>query len=388
VPYRPRSAVVTVDATPTASKHEPPAGALEEFLARNAPEVVGVTYTFEPPREEPLESVTLRVTGKRLDVEGVPGPRDAFVHDETWSGIVPGSGPLAVTTKIRDVPAGRWKVDAQAVAEAPTPAGQRASRHPIPVHRAAWSWRRWRVEPSSAEPVTTRPAPLVRTPAVVLGSWMALVITGIVLAILTQSFILASQSVRLTHSLTISLLSVLAGAVGAKVWYIVLHRRDGQRNGWAIQGLVTGIAVAAAVLLWALSVAPGPYLDATAPALLFGMAVGRVGCFLTGCCAGRPTPSRWGIWSSNRTVGARRIPVQLLESLLAAIVGGITLLVVLATGPRHGLVFIAAVASYTLIRQWLLLFREEKRQSRRGAPLIAGVSAIVLVSSVVIGLLT
>ena len=384
----PPTAPARPPAPPAASQRQEQEGALDAFVARVAPEVVGPTWMFDPPADRNVRAVQVRLTGQRVDVDGHPRASDRFTYEETWTGIVAGSGPVAVTTKVRDVTPGRWRVHGEA---SYTPGDSRARgmvRRTIPLHRARWSWRRWRVQPAAEEPVTTRLAPLVCPPAVLLGSWLALVITGIVVAVIVQSLVLAAQSVRVAHSLTVSLVSVVAGAVSAKAWYMVLHRRDGKRDGWAIQGFVAGFGVSAPLLLWLLSVSVARYLDATAPALLFGMAIGRVGCFFTGCCAGRPTASRWGVWSSNRTVGARRIPVQLLESLLAAAVGVIALVVVLSAGAQHATVFIAAVAAYTLIRQRLLLLREERRQSDRGTRVIAAAAAAVMVLAIAAGAAT
>lgn len=47
-------------------------------------------------------------------------------------------------------------------------------------------------------------------------------------------------------------------------------------------------------------------------ALTLGMAIGRVGCFLRGCCYGMPTHVRWGV---NFGDGILRYPTQLMESL-------------------------------------------------------------------------
>ena len=358
-----------------------PTGALEAFVQRNAPEVVGVTYRVEPPTQPPVHAVTVRLAGERVDVDGRRGPGDTFVHEESWEGLL-GGRAATLTVKVRDVTPGQWQVRAQAFAAAPGVAGQRGARHSVPVQRASWSWRRWRVADVPAEPVATRLAPFVPTPAVLLGSWMALVVLGILVALVTQTLVLRALSVRVSHALPVSLLAVAAGAVGAKAWYMVLHRRAGKRDGWCIQGLVAGFAVSAPLLLWAFGVPAGPYLDASAPALLVGMAIGRVGCFLTGCCAGRPSRSRWAVWASNRVVCTRRVPVQLLESLLALAVGVATLVAVLAAGPRHGFILVAGLAAYTMIRQGLLLLREERRQSRRGAPMIAAVATVALLAAV------
>jgi phosphatidylglycerol:prolipoprotein diacylglycerol transferase len=46
------------------------------------------------------------------------------------------------------------------------------------------------------------------------------------------------------------------------------------------------------------------------PALAFGHGIGRMGCFLAGCCFGKPTELWWGV----HLHGADRHPTQLLES--------------------------------------------------------------------------
>jgi phosphatidylglycerol:prolipoprotein diacylglycerol transferase len=44
------------------------------------------------------------------------------------------------------------------------------------------------------------------------------------------------------------------------------------------------------------------------------MIVTRVGCFLNGCCAGRPTSGWWGVnLPDSNGVWRRRIPAQILE---------------------------------------------------------------------------
>jgi phosphatidylglycerol:prolipoprotein diacylglycerol transferase len=108
-------------------------------------------------------------------------------------------------------------------------------------------------------------------------------------------------------------------------------------------------------------IAVGAYLDGVAPGIFLAVAIGRVGCFLTGCCAGRPTAGR-GIWSSDRRVGARRIPAQLLESAIGLSLASLSAVFVLV-GPigGTGLVFVITVATYVASRQALLRLRAEAR---------------------------
>ena len=91
-----------------------------------------------------------------------------------------------------------------------------------------------------------------------------------------------------------------------------------------------------------------------APGLLLGLMVGRLGCLLGGCCAGRPTSSRWGVWSSDRSLGVRRVPVQLFESCLAGVAGALALTAIIGFGANAGgLIFVAGFAAYTAGRQVL-----------------------------------
>jgi phosphatidylglycerol:prolipoprotein diacylglycerol transferase len=183
----------------------------------------------------------------------------------------------------------------------------------------------------------------------------------------------------------VSAIAVVAGVAGAKAWYIAVHR--GRRfDGWCIQGFVAGaaVAVAAAVPLAVLGMPAGTYLNGAAPGLLLGMAIGRPGCFWAGCCTGRPTASRWGIWSSDRRVGARRIPAQPMEALLCLVIGLAALLTVLAVGlGGPGEVAAAAVAAYTLGRQFLLGLRAEPpRRTWLSGPVTTAAAAAALIAGI------
>ena len=358
-------------------------GVVESFVQRTAPEVVAVTYWFDPPAETTTHSATIRFVGRRLNVIGLRQQGDDFSHDEMIDGFVGGSGPIAVTVKIRDVNPGEWTVRANLL-PVKNLKSRGQSREPVmPIFPAVWSWRHWRVSAGPNAPISTCLFPFVRSPAVILGSWAALVATGIVLALITQALVISAAGLSMGHVLVVSLFAILGGVVGGKAWYLVLHRRDRRWDGWAVQGFVTGFVLVAPTLLLIQRVPVGAFLDASAPALMLGLAVGRLGCFFTGCCAGRPSASRWAVWSSNRSVGVHRIPTQLMESALAFLVGLIALGAVLRYGPQHGTIFVAAVAVYTLIRQFLLRLREERRQSEQGAPLVAIVAAVILLIDLV-----
>ena len=159
----------------------------------------------------------------------------------------------------------------------------------------------------------------------------ALAIVGFVVALALQAAILSGRDLAVGYPLAASVLALVAGLIGAKVWYAVLHANESLiRGGWAVDGFLIVAPLVAAVTLYAWNIPIGTVLDATTRGIFFAVALGRVGCFFTGCCAGRCTTSRWGIWSSDRRVGARRIPTQLLESGVGLIFGLLSLAVAFA----------------------------------------------------------
>ena len=109
-----------------------------------------------------------------------------------------------------------------------------------------------------------------------------------------------------------------------------------------MQGVVVAALGTFVVGATASGMSLGLMLDVTVPALLLGQAIGHLGCFFAGCCAGLPTSSRWGLWSSGRAVGARRIPARF-----------------------DGFVVVAGFALYLVGRRLLFLLRNLPRRSAR-----------------------
>lgn len=356
------------------------------LLEHAAQEMLAVTYWFEPtPHPEPYP-VTVRFTGKRVDVQGTIQPGDQFVHDEVIEEVVPGSGPISVTAKVRNITPGMWAVSARLLE---SPRYSHAPREPgkaIPAGgtrlSAARLWRRWAPVTGSDDPVKTCLPPFAKVPGVITGIWGTLATLGMAVALALQFLVVAVAHLQVGPAWLITLVSIAVGIVGAKIWFIVLHRREhglDRINGWCIQGFITGATLAALLLLVLLRVPAGVFLDATAPGLLVAMAVGRVGCFFAGCCGGPPTASRWGVWSSDQRVGARRIPTQLLESLLALSLGLGALGAILAHGPAGGTFFVAGLAGYTLGRQGILRLRAERSKKVLEVVVTAAIAALILV---------
>jgi phosphatidylglycerol:prolipoprotein diacylglycerol transferase len=335
------------------------------------PEALVVSHCFDSGEGGEPYSATIRLTGQRVGIHGTPKPRDTFVHEDKIERVVPGSGSVSMTSWVYGLEPGEWTVSAELLR--PWRGTGRASAEPIGP--AVWSSRRWALSPGSTGKVKTRwamLAPVARMPGVIPGSWPALGVLAAVVALITQAMILSHENVAVGQSLIASLIALTSGMIGAKLWYAVLHPgpwRQAILGGWAVDGFLVVAPIVAIATLLAYNLPVGVFLDAAAPGLFFGVAIGRVGCFFTGCCAGRCTPSRWGIWSSDRRVGARRIPAQLLESAAGLVIGGTAAALVLGHAPVFGgAIFLAAFAAYLIVRQALLRVRAERREFswRRG----------------------
>ncbi len=384
-PRRPGGAAseARVDATPVVGRSP----AVEAPASEDAePQALVVTHWFDPaPDGEPYPA-TVRFSGRRAGVHGKPGHGDSFVHDEPIDRVIPGSGPVSISAWVYGLEPGEWSVTAELLpgASGASAAGGSPKRPRQAVPPAGWSWRLWALAARPTSLVRTRwalTAPLARIPAVVPGSLPLLVLVGAALALASQAAILAHEEVSVGRSLLVSLVAIVSGLAAAKLWYAVLHPDEPiWRPGWAVDGFLIVAPLAALGALLALNLPIGVYLDASTPGLFAAVALGRVGCFLTGCCAGRCTRSRWGVWSSDRRVGARRVPAQLLESVTGLALAAVTLPLVILHPPIHGIVFVGAFAIYALARQGLLRLRAERRRSSRSLPLTAAASAAILLA--------
>lgn len=376
------------DATRSGSP-PPSSDGLTALMETAAQEILVATHWFDPDPYVSVTPITVRFSGQRVGVEGKLQPTDRFIHDETIASMVSGSGPVSVTARIRGVAPGEWRVSAHVIEPARTARKRRAHERATPTPRSvpliARGWQRWAPSVASegeGEPVHTCLAPFARVPGLLpTGSWGLMVGLGMVVALLVQTLVIARDHLAINFAWAITLAAIGIGIVGAKVWYIVLQRSIRRWDGWCIQGFILGATGTAALLLVVLRVPAGAFLDATAPGLLLGMAVGRIGCFFAGCCGGPPTAARWGIWSSDQHVGARRVPTQLLESSFCLVLGLGALVLVFAHGPAGGAVFAAGLAAYTLGRQGILYLRAEPRKTRYGGLITALVAALVLLGS-------
>lgn len=140
---------------------------------------------------------------------------------------------------------------------------------------------------------------------VTLKSYGLMMVIGFLAAVTVIRYLSRDITPDPQHITNAALYSLIAGVVGARLFYIVHHfdqYQDDLLSVFAIwQGgleLLGGVILAIAVIFLYLVYHKLPirrYLDILGIGLMLALAFGRIGCFLNGCCFGKPTDLPWAV---------------------------------------------------------------------------------------------
>jgi phosphatidylglycerol:prolipoprotein diacylglycerol transferase len=165
---------------------------------------------------------------------------------------------------------------------------------------------------------------------------------------------------------------IIVEVIGARLFFILSNLQDFSSNFLDIfklwqGGLVYygGLIFASIFLLVYIKIKEISMLklgDFFAPALALGHAIGRIGCFLAGCCYGKETNVPWAVVftdkNSSAVIGVHLHPTQLYESF-----GNFLIFIFLyfysKKNPRKGQVTAAYFISYAILRFIIEFFRND-----------------------------
>lgn len=192
-----------------------------------------------------------------------------------------------------------------------------------------------------------------------LTGYAALMLLGFAAAFLLARARAAAAGIDPDHARIQLGLAAVAGVLGARAWYVIEYRAsfpspasdtaawltaaaDLDRGGavW-FGGMLLAVAVMAAHT-WRRGIPLIRWADCAAPAALAGLAIGRLGCFVNGCCWGAPCALPWAVDHGGVAVH----PTQLYESLACAVLAALTL----RLAPGHGAAAGWALAGYAAWR--------------------------------------
>jgi phosphatidylglycerol:prolipoprotein diacylglycerol transferase len=159
--------------------------------------------------------------------------------------------------------------------------------------------------------------------------------------------------------------ALIGAVIGAKLLDFIVDYRYFIANFWSIEtifygktiigGLIGGvIGVKITKKIYKINAKKG---NLFAPAIAIGDAIGRIGCFLRGCCYGKPTSLPWGV---NFGDGILRHPTQIYESIF--MLGMFVYLEIIKNRKeiKPGQLFKILMVSYFIFRFFIEFIRVEE----------------------------
>lgn len=210
-------------------------------------------------------------------------------------------------------------------------------------------------------------------------------LTGIAIAIKRNR----NSRISREDILDFSLYLLISGVLGARLVYVALHLGEYLHNpisiinlregGLAWHGALLGGFIAYFIFSKKRGIDVLEFLDLCAPSMLIGLAIGRIGCFMNGCCIGMETSSHWGMIFRDAGYTTPHYPTQLYECGLDLLVAG-ALVLWDKRKKFSGEIVLLMLSCYSLVRFFVEFFR-------LSPPRFMGLS-IAQYSSIIIFLIT
>jgi phosphatidylglycerol:prolipoprotein diacylglycerol transferase len=126
-------------------------------------------------------------------------------------------------------------------------------------------------------------------------------------------------------------------------------------------------------------------MDVLAPALILAQGIGRIGCFMSGCCFGRPTELPWSVTFNNPNtlapIGVSLHPTQLYHSFANFTVFFILFFLIVKRKHFTGQIVCLYLCLYSIARFFLEFFRGDAKIHLAGPlNLTQGISFIIFLT--------
>ena len=238
---------------------------------------------------------------------------------------------------------------------------------------------------------------IIELPWFTICSYGLLVTLGFTAAILY--FLAVTTKEHLSQRLMLNLVLgiVIFALVGARAFYVLIHFHHYLLHPKEVCQISEGGMVLYGGLLFSLAFSLyyiktrnlffSQIADCAAPAIAFGLSIGRIGCFLNGCCYG--IPSSFGfIFPLTSPAGEcfpyqRLFPTQLTSSLNLFLIGLVLHIFKKRGIAKHKLLLLFLIF-YAVHRFFIEFLRGDVRPVILNLTLFQVVSIALIVSSVII----
>jgi len=138
-----------------------------------------------------------------------------------------------------------------------------------------------------------------------IRSYGVMMVVGFISAVTVIRYLSRHFTSNPQHITNAALYSLIAGVVGARTFFVIHYFNEFRDNPLGVfeiwnggLELLGGVLLAIAVIWFYIHYHKLPmrhYLDVLAIGLVAALVFGRIGCFLNGCCYGKPTDLPWGV---------------------------------------------------------------------------------------------
>jgi phosphatidylglycerol:prolipoprotein diacylglycerol transferase len=224
----------------------------------------------------------------------------------------------------------------------------------------------------------------------------------------------------------------IGGLIGARLFFVIQYRANFRsfweifeiwKGGIVLYGGVIGGSLGGMIYWWRRRFPLLAMWDLVAPSIALGIALGRIGCFLNGCCYGDRCDAPWAVsfpvesipwWDQVREelppqfagIPLDRIPIEQIEQTLtehpelrggsyhihptqlySAIDGFVLLILLLAFAPvrrRDGEVIALLMLAYPIDRFLIEQLRNDEKVAAFGMTISQGISVLILAVGVLL----
>lgn len=166
-----------------------------------------------------------------------------------------------------------------------------------------------------------------------------MIAVGVFAALMTGMYRAKKKGLNPDVIFNLTFLCVIGGFLGAKILYFITEFKslmesknfiEDLTNGFVVYGGIIGGILTAYFYCRYKKIPFLKYFDLAMPSVAIAQGFGRMGCFMAGCCYGRPTDSWLGVIFKNSPFapnGVSVLPTQLFSSAGDFLIAGMLILI-------------------------------------------------------------